>query len=84
MEAKGGGNQINQRNGIGEFDAREIAEFLELATRLQPLDAQPVVETLERKVDILLYFQLQTARRPLRVARRMSISPRSIPENAGT
>ena len=59
MEAEGGGNQINQRGRIGEFDPREIAELLKLATLLQPLDAQPVVETLERKVYILLYFQLQ-------------------------
>ena len=59
VKAKGGGNQINQRRRVGELDAWEIAEFLKLAALLQPLDAQPIVQALERKVNILLHLQLQ-------------------------
>jgi len=58
VEAESGRDQIEQRGLRRQLDAGEVAEMLELAALPQPLDPQPVVEPLERQIDILIQLQL--------------------------
>jgi len=59
MYAEGGRNQKHQRRLVGEFASGEVALTREFAALLVPAHARPVVEPLQRKVDVLVGFKFK-------------------------
>jgi hypothetical protein len=57
VDVKGWGNQEQKRICARKFAAGEGPELLELAASVMPLHAGPVVETLQRQVDIFVGFE---------------------------
>src|ERR1035437_5048841 len=52
-------DQKQKRRGAGEFAAGEVSVAREFAVLLMPADSRPVVEPLQRQVNVLVGLQLQ-------------------------
>jgi hypothetical protein len=53
---------------LDRFRKIEISEFLELSACVVPFDSGPIIQALQRKMDVLIRFQFND--RELMVARR--------------
>src|SRR5208283_5909977 len=59
MKMQRGGDQINQRRGWLEFQAREITVTRKVSLGLMPADARPIVRGLHRQIHVLRGFEFQ-------------------------
>ncbi len=57
VDVQSRGHQEKQGFCRRKFSPGKVAELLELAASVMPLDAGPVIEPLEREMDILVCFQ---------------------------
>src|ERR1019366_596720 len=56
MGAEGGGYEVEQRRGVGEFASGEVAVAEEASILLVPAHAGPVVEALQREMNVFVGF----------------------------
>src|SRR5271167_307765 len=59
MGAQGGGDEVEKGRRFGKLTAGEVAVADEAAVLLVPAHARPVVEALEREMNVLVGLQLE-------------------------
>src|SRR5271165_245160 len=59
MGSEGWSDEIEQRRRVGELTAGEVSVAHEASVLLVPAHARPVVEALEREMDVFVGFELE-------------------------
>ena len=78
------GDQEQQRWRAGELASGKVAVAGELAVLLMPAHPRPIVESLQRQVNVLIGLQFQNSQRPSSVQVSTSSMARSEAAKAGT
>ena len=59
MDAECGRDQVKHWRFVGELLSREVSKLLKFAALVVPLHARPVIEPLERQVEIFVGFEFE-------------------------